>query len=201
MDLGIHNQSWRWRTLPPQSGIVVSHMFTRWVVSMFRQYLPPFSWIQCAIWEEILCEQLLTQIAINCRDTNCIIIYVHTPRAQGEIQVLTVNASLAPCLILCGLLHHQNSSPLRQFGCMTWTRPHGLWRARPNSSETNGHTHFMPSLCHLYMWNYKPKWINRLANPQSVAKTAHIASPVKDSCEPQVHKVSSEHVRAVSAPL
>jgi len=92
-------------------------------------------------------------------------------------------------------------SPLRQFGGMTWTRPHGSWQARPNSSETNGHTHSTPSIRHLSMWNYRPQWINGLQNPQSVLMPAHIVSPVKDSCEPQVHKVSSEYFQVVSASL
>jgi len=107
-DWRIHNQLRRQHTLPLQSRIVVSHRFTRWVVSMFGQYPPPFSWIQCAIWEEILCEPLLTQIAIYRRDINCIINYVHMPRAQGEIQHLRLTTSLAPCLILCRWPHHQN---------------------------------------------------------------------------------------------
>src|SRR5258706_15700400 len=37
--------------------------------------------------------------------------------------------------VWCRAQHMYLPTPLRRFGCMTWTRPHGLWRARPNSSE------------------------------------------------------------------
>jgi len=107
---GIHNELWWQHTLPPQSKIIVVHRLTRWVVSMFKQYPPPFSWIQHAICEEILCTWLLTQIALYRRDINSIIIYVHTLRAQCEIQGPHAKTSVAPCLILCRQLHHQNFS-------------------------------------------------------------------------------------------
>ena len=59
--------------------------------------------------------------------------------------------------------------------------------ATPHPSVTR--THKIVSL------SESPDW-----RPQSVMMTAHIAFPIKYSCNPHVHKVSVEHFQAVSAP-
>ncbi len=134
-DWGIHNQLWWWRTLPPQSGIASIHMFTRWVLSISRLYPPPLAWIQHAICEENLCEQLLTQIWTYRRDISFIIIYLHIMRAQCEIQGLNARTLVTPCLILCRQLCHQNLSRLLLL-VGTWPQGYGaghsLWICSPH---------------------------------------------------------------------